>query len=397
MQYNNITKLLDLPDLKVMELTIFDNCIIFMAEAKEQNQRCPNCGNITDKVHDRRWQNIRDIPIREKEVIIRLEKKRYRCTNCDTTPFREEYQSINKYARKTNRYDEYIAFLAKRRDYKSIAQELNLSYTSISNAVTNKVNSLIEETSLDDIEYLSIDEFSIRKRHEYAVAISDPKNHRIISILSSRKKDDLIKHFKEEWTTEDRAQIKAVSMDMWGAYKSVTEEVFPNAQVVVDKFHLVMKVGDALDEIRKKVKRKASNTNETKFYKSRNLLRKNGESLTDEDHEKLIELFKLSPALEKAWELKEEFRDVLQMNKLKPAKKALEAWYKRVEDSNLSPFLKAKKTVENWSTELLNFFETKITNGFAEGLNNKIKLIKRTGFGVTNLESLKNRILLSFA
>ncbi|MCK8823572.1 ISL3 family transposase, partial [Fuchsiella alkaliacetigena] len=217
-----------------------------------------------------------------------------------------------------------------------------------------------------------------------------------IAILPSRKKDDLINYFEEEWPKEVRENIKAISMDMWGAYNSMAQEVFPNAKIVVDKFHMVMKVNDALDDIRKKVKREANEENSTKFYKSRNLLRKQGEELTDEEHDKLIEIFKLSPSLEKAWELKEEFRDVLQMNKLSEAENALNDWYDRVVDSSLKAFLKAKETVENWEDKLLNFFETKISNGFAEGINNKIKLIKRIGYGVTNLESLRHRLFIAF-
>ena len=396
MQSYNITKLLDLPDLIATDLLILDDLFIFIAESKQKGWECPNCGTFTNKVHDRRWQNIKDTPIRENPVIIRLEKKRYRCDNCNGNPFNKEYQSIEKYSRKTKRLDSHIVKLAQKRDYTSIAEKLEVSYTSVSNSVKDKAKSLIKDINLDEIECLSIDEFSIRKRHEYAVALSDPKEKELIAILPSRKKDDLINYFEEEWPKEVRDNIKAISMDMWGAYNSMAQEVFPNAKIVVDKFHMVMKVNDALDDIRKKVKREANEENSTKFYKSRNLLRKQGEELTDEEHDKLIEIFKLSPALEKAWELKEEFRDVLQMNKLSEAESALNDWYDRVVDSSLEAFLKAKETVENWENKLLNFFETKISNGFAEGINNKIKLIKRIGYGVTNLESLRHRLFIAF-
>lgn len=396
MQSYNITKLLDLPDLIATDLLILDGVYVFISEAKKKEWKCPNCGSITHKVHDRRWQNIKDVPIREKQVIIRLEKKRYRCENCDSNPFNEKYESIDKYSRKTKRLDLYIVKSAQKRDYTSIAKELGVSYTSISNSVENKAKSLIDDINLDEVEYLSIDEFSIRKKHEYAVALSDPKEQELIAILPSRKKDDLINYFKREWPEEIRNNIKAISMDMWSAYNSMAQEVFPNAKIVVDKFHMVMKAGDAFDDVRKKVKRKANDENSTKFYKSRNLLRKNGEELTDDEHDKLIELFKLSPNLEKAWELKEEFRDVLQMDKISKAKSALNDWYKRVIDSGLKSFLEAKKTVENWEDKLLNFFETKISNGFAEGINNKIKLIKRIGYGVTDLKNLRHRLFVAF-
>jgi transposase len=190
MQTYNITKILDLPDIIATDLLILDDLYLFIAECKQKEWKCPNCGAITDKVHDSRLQNIKDTPIRENQVIIRLEKKRYRCDNCNGNPFNEDHQSIDKYSRKTKRYDAHIVNLAKRRDYTSIADDLELSYTSISNAVENKAKSLIEDVNLEDIECLSIDEFSIRKKHNYAVAISDPKEKEIIAILPSRKKDD---------------------------------------------------------------------------------------------------------------------------------------------------------------------------------------------------------------
>ncbi|GAB6138510.1 ISL3 family transposase [Halanaerobaculum tunisiense] len=94
------------------------------------------------------------------------------------------------------------------------------------------------------IENINLDEFSIPKKHKYAVAHSDPKEKELIAILPSRKKDDLINYFEQEWPEEVRKNIKVISMDMWSTYNSMAQEVFPNAKIVVDKFHIVMKVGD---------------------------------------------------------------------------------------------------------------------------------------------------------
>ncbi|SFP52384.1 Transposase, partial [Halanaerobium congolense] len=105
--------------------------------------------------------------------------------------------------------------------------------------------------------------------------------------------------------------------------------------------------------------------------------------------------FKLSPALEKAWELKEEFRDLLQIPDIKESIEALNHWYEKVSQAKLNLFYKAKRTVKNWEENIINYFRTRITNGFAEGLNNKIKLIKRIGYGVPKVENLKRRVFLS--
>ena len=183
-------------------------------------------------------------------------------------------------------------------------------------------------------------------------------------------------------------------MDMWRPYKSVATEVFPNAEIVIDKFHLVAVMNTALDEIRKQEQNQLSQFHRKKFYMSRILMKKRGEDLTDKEHKRLIELFKLSPPLEKAWELKEEFRDLMQIVSLNEAKIALEQWYKRITESKLSPFFKAKG-IKRWELHILNCFKSKITNGFAEGINNKIKLIKRIGYGVPNLQNLRRRVFHS--
>lgn len=397
MQFNNIMKLLNLPDLIVTDLIQREDLYVFIAEHKEDSAICPKCGASTQKVHDSRWQNIKDIPIRGKEVIIRLEKKRYRCLECGKRGFSEQYKSIEPYARKTKRYDKHLVDQAVNRDYSSISRENGLSYTSVKNAVRKCVDPIIQKRikqNISKLEAISIDEFAVVKHHKYAVVISDPVNKEIVDILHSRKKKDLIEYFMS-WSEKQRAKVKCFSMDMWGPYKSVAKEVFPDVKIVVDKFHLVAKMNEALDEIRKKVQNKVDGATRKKFYMSRKLLKKRGEDLKDKGHQKLIELFKISPALEKAWELKEEFRDLLQMNDVTEAKKALQSWYQRVSDFKLNPFYDAKRTIKRWEQKIINYFKTGITNGFAEGINNKIKLIKRIGYGVPNIHNLKRRVFMS--
>lgn len=395
MQNNLIIKLLDLPDLIATNLIQTKEQIIFIAEPKQRSIKCPQCGEITDKIHDYRWQNIKDIPIRNKSVIIRLNKKRYRCS-CGKRGISETYDSIDSYARKTYRYDKHLANEAVSRDYSRVAKENGLSYTAIQNAVNKQVDSHIEKKTSDltDVKAISIDEFAILKKHKYGVVISDPINKKVIDILPSRKKIDLIEYFKS-WSKEQVQQIKHFSMDMWRPYKSLAETVFPNAKIVTDKFHLVAVMNKALDEIRKQEQSQLNQAHRKKFYMSRMLLKKRGEDLTDKEHKRLINLFKLSPSLEKAWELKEEFRDLLQIDKLSEAKAALEQWYIRVSNAKLKSFYRAKGIIQRWQSQILNYFKTKITNGFAEGINNKIKLIKRIGYGVPNIHNLRRRVFHS--
>jgi len=396
--HNNITTvLMDLPDLVATELIDLDEYFIFIADYKYDHVRCPDCGKKTDKVHDRRNHMIQDIPIRDKQVYIKLVKKRYRCSHCGKRAIPKEIKSISPYSRKTERFNLYLLKQTDTRDYSRVAKEHDLSYTSIKNSVNAQIDSLIKKDqlkSLENVEAISIDEFAIKKKHKYGVALTDPINRKLIEILPSRKKKDLIKYFNK-WPKELREQIKYFSMDMWSPFKAVAEAVFPDAKIVVDKFHLVTNINNALDKLRIKEQEKQTSANRVKFYKSRLTLLMAGEDLDDKGHQRLIEIFKLSPALEKAWELKEEFRDLLQIHDVKESIAALNHWYDRVSQSKLNLFYRAKGTIKRWEQGIINYFKTKITNGFAEGLNNKIKLIKRIGYGVPKVENLKRRVFLS--
>ncbi|MCC3146073.1 ISL3 family transposase [Halanaerobium sp. Z-7514] len=392
-----ITDLMNLPDLVATDLIQTEEYLVFVADYRKNYVKCPVCGKKVDKVHDRKVQVVQDTPLRDKKVAIRLLKKRYRCSHCGKRAIPKRIESITKYSRKTERFKMNLLKQTDSRDYSRVAKEHGLSYTSIQNSVRSKLDTLIKEAqlaTLDEVEAISIDEFAIKKKHKYAVALTDPINNKLIDILTSRKKDDLIKYFNT-WPKKLKEQIKYFSMDMWSPYKAVAETVFPNAKIVVDKFHLVTTVNNALDKLRIKEQDKQTAANRKKFYKSRLTLLMAGEDLDDNGHQRLIEIFKLSPALEKAWELKEEFRDLLQIPDVKESIEALNHWYKNVSQAKLNLFYKAKGTLKRWEQHIINYFKTRITNGFAEGLNNKIKLIKRIGYGVPKVENLKRRVFLS--
>lgn len=393
MHNHHIIKLLDLPDLTIIDFIPQEDKYIFIVEAKKESSICPECGTHTDKVHDRRWQIIKDQPIRDKKVVLRLDKKRYRCPNCSKRGFSQDYSSIDSYARKTKRFDKYLADQAKSRDYSRVARENGLSYTSIENAVKKQIDPIIEAwiSKIGDSEALSIDEFAVLKHHKYAVIITDPKRKVILDILPSRRKKDLIAYLKT-WPEEQRSKIKVFSMDMWKPYKAVADTMLPEAEIVVDKFHLVTLMNKAIDQTRQQIQNQVDKTTRKMFYKSRMLMKKSGEELTSQEHQRLLGLFELSSTLEKAWELKEEFRDILQLTGIQEATGALQTWYSRISECKLPFFIKAKRTIKRWEDKLLNYFNNKVTNGFTEGVNNKIKLIKRIGYGVPNIMNLRRRV-----
>ena len=345
MHNNLITDLMDLPDLVATDLIKTEEYLVFVADYKIDHVKCPVCGKKAEKIHDRKTQMIQDTSLRDKKTVIRLEKKRYSCDHCGKRAIPKRIESVTKYSRKTERFKIHLLKQTDSRDYSRVARENDLSYTSIKNSVHSKLDTLIEEAQiaiLDEVEAISIDEFAIKKKHKYAVALTDPINGKLIDILSSRKKKDLIEYFNT-WPKKLREQIKYFSMDMWSPYKAVAETVFPNAKIVVDKFHLVTAINNALDKLRIEEQDKQTAANRKKFYKSRLTLLMAGEDLDEDSHQRLIEIFKLSPALEKAWELKEEFRDLLQIPDVKESIQALNNWYENVSQSKLNLSIELKE------------------------------------------------------
>jgi len=213
---------MDLPDLVATDLIQTEEYLFFVAIPKIDHVKCPVCGKKADKVHDRRVQFIQDVPYRNRKVAIRLEKKRYSCGHCGKRAIPKKLNNISKYSRKTERFKFYLLKQTDGRDYSRVARENDLSYTSIKNSVDAQIDTMIEKAqleTLDKVEAISIDEFAIKKKHKYAVALTDPINGKLIEVLSSRKKKDLIEYFNS-WPKELREKIKYFSMDMWSPYKA---------------------------------------------------------------------------------------------------------------------------------------------------------------------------------
>lgn len=200
MHNNLITDLLDLPDLVATELIQTEKYLTFIVDYKIDHVKCPICDKKADNIHDRRPQSIHDVPFRDKKVTIKIVKKRYSCNHCGKRAIPKNLKSIPGYSRKPEHFKVYLLKQTDSRDYSRVARENDLSYTSIKNSVNSQLDTLIEEAqleTLDKVKAISIDEFAIKKKHKYAVVLTDPTNGKLIDILPSRKKKDLIKYFNK--------------------------------------------------------------------------------------------------------------------------------------------------------------------------------------------------------
>lgn len=232
-----------------------------------------------------------------------------------------------------------------------------------------------------------MDEISKHKGHkDFVTVVSDLETGDLIEVIDSHQKEDIIKALMEK-PLEVREAVEEVSVDMWGGFPAVINKVFPNAEIVVDRFHVMKAVNKDLNEIRKQVKLK------TKVKGARWLLLKNKEDLNNDELEKLETVLEQSKRLRKAHELKEDFRNIYENTQERDMGKIrFQEWLEKAQ----SLYSDSLKTIRNHLDTICNYFVSRTTNGVMEGINNRLKLIKRQAYGFMNFENMRRRFLSSF-
>lgn len=374
----------DLPLFKGVTVKYFreneenGNLEVFI-EMPVKEHRCPCCGHTTTYIKDYRLQTVKDLTVAGKPLIVTVRKRRYICKNCNST-FTEDNPYIKRYCHFPQRF--YLEALKETFDLQSfsaIARRFGASVTSIIRWFDN-----INYPKAELPSCIAIDEFKGNAGGEkFQCNLADPVKHKIIDILPNRDSEDLYKHFLE-YPYEKRAKVKKVVMDLSTLFRSVAKKIFPEAKIIADKFHVIRVVTNSLENVRKRIQKEFHEAKRKWFKRSHYLLLKKHESLTEEDIIELNRMLNSSHELEQAWVLKELFYEIFRKETRPEAKKELGNWLSLADELSIPEFQHCITTFTNWRTEIANIVGETISNGFIEGSNNKIKVLKRISFGVQN-------------
>lgn len=388
MQNYSNSNLINLKEVKVKKVMHSDTSLKLYITTNAKQQVCPACNETTSKVHDYRNQRINDLPISGKSTILILRKRRYVC-KCGKRFF-ENYDFLPRYHRMTNRFYVHICNeLRKSVSIASVSKDMNISPTTVT-----RVFDHIQYPKITKLpEVLSIDEFKGNaETGKYQCILVDGKKNRVLDILPDRKQSELISYFKS-LPRDQRHRVKFFVCDMWRQYASLAQVFFPNAKIIVDKYHFIRQVTWAIENVRKRIQ-KTMIPSLRKYYKrSKRLILKRRKKLTTEDKEVLDVMLRYNDDLRQAYLLKEAFFDICHMKKYSLQRKAFAEWIKYAELVKIPEFKSAIKAFRNWYKEILNAFKYGYTNGPTEGFNNKIKVLKRVSYGIRNFKRFRNRIL----
>lgn len=389
---NCTEKLLNLQGVIVKNIEKFSDCTHIYIEMPLKTHICPCCSTHTMAVHDYRVRKIKDLPAFSQNIVLHYRRRRYSCKSCGKS-FAEKNTFAPKYHRVTHRLvAEIFRKTASVVSFSAIAKELNLS---VSTAI--RIFDTVSYIKPDTLpEVLAIDEFKGNTGDEkYQAIITDPKSGIVLDILPDRKQSELIKYFKL-WDAHSRSAVKFFVSDMWKPYAELSAVFFKNATYLVDKYHYVRQIIWAFERTRKRIQKKYGKSNRLLFKNSKRILTKRSSKLKPEQKERVEHLLYISDELRSAYYLKEGFYEVLDSADRKTAQKQMSEWISWAQDSGLQEYTYCSNTLINWQTGILNTFEHPYSNGFTEGCNNRIKVLKRNGYGYRNFRRFRNRILHMF-
>ncbi len=402
-------------DYEIMNIKEENGIIWVELKSRKNKVKCPECGYFTKSIHCyARPIKSAYLDSSGQEVKLIIHKRRFHCYKCNKI-FTEDLDLTSKNGSISNATKIQI-----RKDL--LDYNLTIDYIANKNHVSKYIvrKELLEATSTipEHIKNLprviSFDEFKAdTKEGKYAFILNDPIHKKVLDILPNRKKEYLIQYFTY---TENRYSVKFVISDMYEPYLLVQKVMFPHAKYVVDKFHYTRYIMEALDKIRIRLQKEfGEKSKEYKLLKNKKnvgLLRKysndinwwveterykNGHIIRILPGEVLMELKEISDELKRGYELKELFLDIINHTNYEDAKVQLNNWIDLCFESKIEEFTEASRTIENWLEYIVNsFIDERYTNGFTEGINNKIKVIKRNAFGYKNFEIFRKRILYIF-
>lgn len=299
----------------------------------------------------------------------------------------------------TKRFEDKIGRMARQMPLNEVAKLNQISWHQAWRIELAYMRELMKKHPLSpNLRVIGIDEISIRKGHIYRVVVADMDERRPVWIGGyGRTKEDLDLFFVEIGP-EQAQKIKLAVMDMWKAFRNSTAENAPQSKIIFDKFHVIGHLSDALDDVRRQ-EYKRVNKKERKYIKGqRYTLLSHKSNLDIEGRRSLKILLKVNKRLNKAYLLKEIFGQLWDYSYPASARKFFENWKAQLRWQRLKPFEEFAVMIEKHWDGIVSYCnpDNKVSLGFMEGMNNKIRVIQRRAFGIRNEEYLRLKVLTSF-
>ena len=400
---------LNIPDVSVSGVHMNEHGdYIIVVESLRNGTICQHCKRKITKFHGHgRWVELRHLSILGHRVYIRLQPKQYKCPHCAkmTTQALDWYETKNPH---TKAYDQHLMLQLIGSTVEDVSRKEDVGYDAVEGAVGRCIQATVNWDEFDELNVIGIDEIALTKGRKNFVAIvttQQADGHvAVLAVLPDRKKKT-VRQFLETIPKRLWRTMETACTDMWEGYTNAVKEFAAahpevSLDVVVDRYHVAKNYRECVDKVRKQERRRLKKTlPETEYEEvvkdTMWIIRKNNRDLTADERKNLRRLFEYSPKLKLAYTFREELTAIFEMQLTKEeAKKRLLKWADKVRRNALPCFDKFLTTLNNWLDEIVNYFVNRLSSGFVEGLNNKVKTIKRRCYGILRVTTLFQRLYL---
>jgi len=395
---------LDIPDIEIKKIDIKDDeDIVITVRSTVQGTKCNKCGAKIYKKHGYDKEIVlRHLSILGRKTFIGIRPSRYQCPYCDNNPTTTQKLSwYNPRSPHTKAYEEHVLLCLISSTVEDVSIKENLGYEAVMGILNRYIGLKVNWSKIKILDVPGLDEISLKKGHkDFVTIVSGKVGHKtiVLAVLEDKKKAT-VRKFLKTIPKRLRKKIVAVCSDMYDGFINAAKEVFGKKVIVVDRFHVAKLYRGCLDKLRKKeLKRLKEELSEKEYKKLKGVmwaLRKKNKKLSKEEWDLLARLFEHSPLLKLGYDLCNDLTDIFEENISNiEAKRKINRWIKKTQKSGLGCFNSFISTLTKYIDEITNYFIDRHTSGFVEGLNNKIKVIKRRCYGILNINHLFQRIFL---
>lgn len=391
---------LELTDFEVIGTELVDG-VLEVAVRSSFPRACFHRGSMAVVGHGRSRRRIRDRSCSYPTVLV-WDQRRHKCADCGRTS-RERHPEMLGAKRVTARFDSQLADAACDEPWTVVAARERVSWWRVADS--------FDRLSIDAMggpapRVISIDEAAFKRGGRYQTVLTAPEQRRILDVVEGRDLGsirELLASMPSGWDQS----VETVVIDMFWPFRRAVTDMLPDARIVVDKFHVLRAVNKAAARVRIRNSRRrpiSTARQGSGFYRrnpsfdpdirrNRWLFMKRSDRLTSIERQRLDDWFELDPETGMAWLLKETFAAIYDSEDRVEAERRFKRWTHHVAEANIAELAATIRTVELWKEPIFNYFDDRQTNGYAEGITNKIKVLKRRGYGHRHSHRYRAKII----
>lgn len=364
---------------------------ILHIRTKKKHLYCPLCGSKHVICSGKTIRNIRSLPIGSRQIMLKMSVQRLECKDCENIR-NEEIKFTRGKRRYTRSFERLVLDLSKMGTIADVSKFLGVSWDTVKGIQKEYLGKRYSRPDIKSLRHIGIDEFAVSKGHVYMTIVVDMDAGRVVYVGDGKGADALDGFWKR--VQRAKCKIESVATDLSQSFISAVQKNLPDADLVFDHFHVVKLMNDKVDKIRRATYSREADENKRKVIKGQRwILLCNNEDLDESGKLRLDAALAANEPLAKAYYLKESLRRIWQQKSRSDAETALDDWILQAEDSGVEILKKMSETINKHRDGILGWYTHRTSTGKVEGINNKIKTMKRQAYGYRDMEFFKFRIL----